>query len=525
MIKNLVTHIIILWSIQIFAQTKTDIKHYDKQFEYAKELIDMGDYKSAYTNLMELYLIDSTDVAVNYYLAFASFYANRDKTIAIPYFEKGKTFNGNAYYFLGVIYHQLEQFEKAQESFNSYKSISPEEKLFSTIEVSQQIEKIEVARELMKNKKNLVVENLGPNINSPYPDYAPILFANGNRLYYTSRKPGSFPEYKDPNNEYFEDVYYSEKVNNAWENSVNVGLPINSKTHDASVAISQDENTLYIYRTNTSLIGGDILKSTKIDGKWTEPTLFESTLNTKTGTESSISIHPNGHQIFFSSNRLGGYGGKDIYFIIKLPNGAWSLPTNAGGMINTELDEDGPFMASDSTTLYFSSKGHKNMGGYDLFSTRLQDNGLWSEPENLGMPINSVKDDIFISTLNNEDYFFSSNRAGGLGFSDIYHTVLPKEKNEHLIVKGRILDENQVSLRANITLFNKGTNQLEGIYKSDSQTGKFVMILQPGEQYKLFVEVKGYYNYTEQIDLSKSLSLNDVLKTIRMTKKVEEEVY
>ncbi len=518
--RNIIVILLIFNTVGLFAQKKPNVKQFDKQLKYAKELIYTGDYKNAYINLLDIYQVDSSNTEINYYLGYASFYANRDKNIALPYLLIGADFNANAYYFIGSIYHQKKQFEQALANYNKYKNLAPNEMIFDTHKLNREIDKIKNAKELIKNKSNYKIENLGKDVNSAYPDYAPVLFANGNKLYFTSRRKGSFPDIKDPNNEYFEDIYLSNKVNNIWQKPNNIGAPLNTKTHDASVAISNHDSIFYIYRTNPNLVGGDILKSVKIEEQWSEPITFESSINNKNSSESSISIHPNGKKIFFSSNRKGGYGGKDIYCVKILPNGQWSLPSNLGAMINTAEDEDGPYIASDGVTLYFSSKGHKNMGGYDLFKSQLLTNGQWSEPKNMGYPINSVMDDIFISTVNNEDYFFSSNRSGGYGFADIYHTILPKKKNEFLVIKGRVIDnKNQLSLRANITIINKENNQLEGVYKSDYSSGKFVMILKPNEEYKMFVEAKGYYSQTLAIDLTKNLSLEDVLKTIRLIKK------
>jgi hypothetical protein len=488
---------------QLIAQKETNIKNYEQKLEFAKELIFIKDYKNAYLNLLELYQEDSTVAEINYYLGYASFYSNRDKTIALPYLRKGVKFNGNAYYFIGLIYHQQEKFDQAKLSFDMYRSLVFEEKIISNEQVLQEIRKIKTAKKLILNTTKLKVENLGREVNSAYPDYAPLLYANGNRMFYTSRREGLFPNKKDPNNEFFEDIYYTEKVNDAWVKGENIGTPLNSETHDATVSISFDEKTLYLYRTNPNMIGGDILKSNLEDGKWSEPVPFESTINTKAGSESSISIHPDGSKIYFSSNRKGGYGGKDIYCIKRLPNGKWSLPSNLGGMVNTAYDEDAPFISSDGVTLYFASKGHENMGGYDLFKTVSIGAGVWSEPKNLGYPVNSVKDDIFLSTVDDKNYFFSSNRNGGYGFSDIYHSIFPKKKNKHLLIKGRVInDKNQNSLRASITLFNKSNNKLKGLYKSDQETGMFIMIIEPGEKYKMFVEAKGYYSQTIELDFS-----------------------
>ena len=518
--KQAIIILLIVYSMVSLAQEKRNENRTEKQLDYAKELISLNDYHNAYLSLMEIYSEDSTNLELNYYLGLTSFYANRNKEKALPYLQKGVLFNENAFYFMGIIYHQQEHFDLALEAYNNYKRAVYIQTLIPLDKVNKQIEKINTAKELLKHKKSIQIANLGKEINSPFPDYAPILFANGNRLFFTSRRKGSFPEYKDPNNEYFEDIYFSEKVNGIWEKPVNVGNPINTKTHDASVAISEKDSAFYIYRTNPNLISGDIFISVQHDGKWQNPKLFESSINSKKGTESSISIHPNGNKIFFSSNREGGYGGKDLYFVQKLPNGKWSLPTNLGGIINTPEDEDAPFISPDGQVLYFSSKGHKNMGGYDLFKSRLKTNKQWSEPENMGAPINSVRDDIFISTLNNKDYFFSSNRSGGFGFADIYHTIIPPKKNDYIVIKGRIIDNTtQLSTKAMITVFNTVDNRLEGAYRSNYMSGRFIMILKPDEQYKMFIESDGYYSQTLLIDLTKSLTLEDVLKTIRLNPK------
>ncbi|MBN2668051.1 MAG: PD40 domain-containing protein [Bacteroidales bacterium] len=516
------TYIFLIISSLSYAQIGGS--HYDKQMDYAKSLIDIGDYKNAYNNLIELYQIDSTDTELNFWLGYTSFYANRDKNIALPYLEKGKQFNGNANYLLGIIYHQKEDFENTQRSFNAYKNLVFEEKMFTGQQVENEIQKIKVAKELIKNKTDYKVENIGALVNSAYPDYAPIIYANGFKLMFTSRRSGTEADKKDPNNEYFEDIYLSEKVNNEWQKPVNIGSPINSATHDAAVTLSQNDSVLYFYRTSPNLVGGDIFTSRWINDKWSDPQLFNLNINSKTSSESSLCMNPDGDIIYFSSNREGGYGGKDLYCLRKLPNGAWSLPVNLGGMVNSPEDEDGPYVSLDGQTLFFSSKGHQNMGGYDLYSTQLDEYGNWTEPKNLGYPINSVADDIFISTLDQVHFFFSSNRSGGFGFADIYQTIIPKEKNDFLIVKGRVIDHStQGSIPASITVLNKRNNKLEGLYKTDPASGKFIMILKPGEQYKMFVEAQGYYDENSIIDLTKSISLEDVLKTIRLTPKTELE--
>ena len=153
--KNLIIILLIFLSFQVFSQTKQNDKNYQKQLEYAKGLLLIEDYKNAYINLLELYQIDSTDTEVNYHLGFSSYYSNRDKSIALPYFIKGKSFDGNAYYFMALIYHQKEEFSLARKSFNEYKSQNINGKLFPSIEVSKQLCKIDHAQDLIKTRTDL----------------------------------------------------------------------------------------------------------------------------------------------------------------------------------------------------------------------------------------------------------------------------------------------------------------------------------------------------------------------------------
>jgi len=504
--------------VPIWAQISDDGNHIGKALESAKEMIELDDFKNAYIQLLSLYQLDSTNPELNYYLGYSSFMSNRDKNVAFPFLQAGTQFSCNAYFFLGQIKHGQEQFDEAKQFFNRYKSCFSEEKMFNLTQVDDELDKIRVAKDKMLNRTYHSVENMGDQVNSTYPDYAPLIFANGQRLYFTSRRQGIFAE-KDPNMEYFEDVFVSERVNEQWQTPVNLGLPVNSKTHDATVALSKTEDTLFIYRTSENLVGGDILFTYKLDQKWQNPIPFSGRINSTEGSEASMCFHPSGERIYFSSNRAGGFGGKDLYCVQKLPNGEWSLPTNLGGLVNTAQDEDGPFLSQNGQTLYFSSKGHENMGGYDLFVCQWTEDEQWSEPINMGYPINSVGDDIYLSTINNEDYFFSSNRNGGFGFADIYQTKFPKEKVEYIVVKGRSIDDqSQEAIASNITVYNQETNQLVGIYKADPASGKFVLILKPGDTYKILVEAKDYYNQVESIDLSRNMSLDDVLKTLRLKK-------
>ena len=192
--------------------------------------------------------------------------------------------------------------------------------------------------------------------------------------------------------DYYEDVFISYKEEEGWSKPKNIGPVINSHGHDAAIGLSPDGQTLYLYRSD-SVKWGNIF-ACRLNGEiWESPMKLKAPINSK-NWEGSCSINADNNILFFVSNRPEGFGGKDIYMIRKLPNGEWAAPKNLGPTINTPEDEDAPFIHVDGQTLYFSSKGHKSMGGYDIFKTTYNEGG-WSTPTNIGYPINTAEDDRF----------------------------------------------------------------------------------------------------------------------------------
>ena len=158
------------------------------------------------------------------------------------------------------------------------------------------------------------------------------------------------------------------------------------------------------------------------------------------------------------------------------------------------------------------------MGGYDIFKTVKDENGKWSFPKNLGYPVNSVSDDIFfVANPEGTAGYFSSNRDGGFGASDIYKTEFPDVFTENLLLKGRVVsDTTNMPLKATITIVDYDTKELQGIYRTNGTTGKFIMVLLPKRHYKLIVEADGYHSYIDDIDMTEKLRVQDLFKNIRM---------
>ena len=167
---------------------------------------------------------------------------------------------------------------------------------------------------------------------------------------------------------------------------------INTESHDACIALSIDGQTLFMYN-NSEENGGDIYYS-RLDGdEWGVPVPLPGEVNTKYW-EGHMTISSDEKVMYFSSDRPGGLGGRDIYKAEKLANGEWGNVTNLGPTINTSKNEDAPYLHLDKRTLYFSSEGFNSMGGYDVFYSEI-DNGEWTEPINMGCPINTTENDKF----------------------------------------------------------------------------------------------------------------------------------
>jgi tetratricopeptide (TPR) repeat protein len=496
------------WKVKKYLR-KADIEIYNNNFKKALEL-----YQQAY-------ILDTNDVRSAFGLATCMYRINKYKRQSLPYFEKAKRGGiAESSYYLGNLYHLNMKFDEAINAFEEYKKITGK-KNFSNQEIDFLIGKCKTAKEFVKSPVNVTIENLGSTINSPYPDYVPVISADESILIFTSRRKGSTGNQLDPLGEYFEDVYISEKKDGQWTSPKSISKNINTPTHDACVGLSADGELLFLYRTSRDLLSGDLYISV-FDGKdWTVPEKLPEPINTKEYTEPSASLSADGQAIYFSSNRPGGYGKKDIYKVVKLPNGEWSKAFNMGPTINTSEDEDAPFIHPNGRILYFSSKGHKNIGGYDIFKTIFSQQGVWSEPENLGYPINTTDDDIyFVLSTDGKRGYYSSVRPDSYGSSDIYMIRFPDEELNLKVCKGKVVSADSAAqpLAAKITLFNSKTNKVEGIYNTNQLTGKFIMIISPNKEYNIRIESKGYVSYSKDLLQPVSDEKIEIIKLYKMEK-------
>jgi len=517
-------------------------------------LPNSGNYTLALDHYLKAQNFNPNNAILNYRIG-RCYLNSYDKSKAAAYLEKALKLDPkvdvNIHYQLGFAYHLNYQFDDAIKEYTAYKtSLSPSDLKKYSKDVDKKIEESTTAKELVKNPVRVFIDNLGPNVNSIYPDYSPIINADESVLYFTSRREGTTGGKKAPDDlQYYEDIYISNNNNGVWEKAINPGKPLNTKLNDATVGLSPDGQTLLIYKGTH---GGDIYEC-KLNGKsWGKPKRLPKTINTRYH-ESSATFGPDGRTLYFVSDKPGGYGGRDIYMSKMNDKGKWGEAVNLGPTINTEYDEEGVFMHPDGKTLYFSSQGHKTMGGYDIFKSVYDaSTGKWSEPENLGYPINTPDNDLFFSISGSGIHgYYSSAMSGGIGEKDIYLiTFLGPEKpaisnnednllasltkpvketvieptlaiksSQVTLLKGTILDDaTSTPLKATIDLTNNVKNEVIASFESNSATGKYLVSLPSGVNYGITVKADGYLFHSENIDIPATTGYNEISKDIRMKK-------
>ncbi len=398
-------------------------------------------YRKGY---IQLYSASNFDDAIKH-LEIAAQKVNNNYDM---YSHKETAAPADVYYHLAKAYHWNEQLDKAEEYYNLF--ISTSRKKSEVLPKAQLgLQQVQIARKEFSLPKKSIVTNLGNVINSQYGDYSSVVSLDGNSLYYTSRRPWENNEsdtYRDPIfNHFTEDIFLSVKDGNKWQSPNRIPLCIPER-NEAPISVSIDERRIYTYQDLSG--GGDIYFSDFKDNKYQELKKVQTPgLNTPYW-EPHCSVTPDGLNIYFSSDRPGGYGGRDLYRLVKLPNGEWSAPINLGPEINTIYDEDAPFIAIDNKTMYFSSNGPKSMGGFDVFVSIRDENNSWSPSINLGSPINSTGDDIyFTTTANGKKAYLTSFRKNGYGDKDIYEIEDNFLGAENIVLlKGNLHNYTQIPL-------------------------------------------------------------------------------
>lgn len=510
--KIILIFIIIITTLIAFAQKKGRGIKYTKEekqeLAHAEFLFDERNYILALPIYLKLSKSHPEDIYVTYKTGICYLYKNDEKEKALDYLLKAYDNEPdliNILFYIGKAYAARYQFEDAITYYKKHLNtkLSPEQ----IEETNKHINWAENGLVLYGKKVDVAIENIGEPINTEYSEYVPVISSDEAVLIYTYRGERSKGGRQnkalkpDPDGVFYEDIFISYKLGDKWLTPESIGDNINTNDHDAAIGLSPDGQMLFIYKS-TPKDQGDIYVSYLNGEEWSTPVPLGSNINTNKW-EGSCSISSDGRTLYFSSERPGGFGGKDIYKSEKLPNGQWGPAQNLGPTINTKYNDDAPFIHPDNICLFFSSEGHNSMGGYDIFVSTFENN-RWTEPVNIGYPVNTIGDDIYyVLTADGARGYYASTRPEGFGQQDIY-TVTPglmPRKPILALVIGTVTVDNK-PVEADIKVSNAETGEEIGTFKSNSATGKYLLTLTPGNKYKIAFEVEGFDDHIEYVDVN-----------------------
>ncbi len=507
--RALLIFAITLISLGIFAQEQysTKKKKAIKYFESAIQYYNSRDNKSA---LFHAHKAIETDLNfVEPYNFIAAIYdedGNYNK--AIEYYNKAiiiaPSFSPNTYYFLGKLEYLTGNYESSTIHLKQcleFENIKPK----ITHWAKEILKRSVFSENAVNNPVPFNPISLGKNINTKYNDYWPSLTADENILITTITIPID-DKYPISSRNIHEDFFISHKDEDGnWKKIKNIGAPINSKNNEGAQNFSADGQWLFYTVCNRPEDYGscDIYYARKIGDKWNEPKNLGPDVNAGSW-DCNPSMASDGRTLFFSSNRKGGEGSKDIWCTSLQDNGRWTKPENLGNKINTLGNESAPFIHPDNKTLYFASDGLVGLGELDIFMSRKQVNGEWGEPVNIGYPINTKGNEMgLIVNSSGNLALFSSERFGGEGM-DIYSFDLYKEAQPERVfyVKGYVYDKaTNKRLKANFELYNVEKDSLVVKSVSNPGNGSYLITLPTNNNYAFNVSKKGYMFYSENFSL------------------------
>lgn len=453
----------------------------------ADDLFKQTNYLDAIPQYKKLLKVDPTNGKYLFSLALCYLRTEIDRGKAVHYLEKlGKLKKKDKeyYYYLAVAYTHRYEYDKSIAALKEYKKAPGEFK--------DQVEKLifgyELAKELYDNPIPVKFENLGNKINSEYPDYFPFVSKDEKILVFTSRRKESKGG-KEFDGYYPSDIFMT-KFNGFSFSPAKPVTSLNTSYDEQCVSLSDDGKHMFIYFDNIE-DAGDIYESKKSGANYARKKKIKEGVNSK-AIETASSLSADGNTLFFASNKPGGKGGLDLFMTRKLPDGSWaeSQPINS---LNTEDNEDFPYLTDDGKTLYFASNGYPGLGGYDVYKSEWNPKtNRWKSPQNLGYPLNSSYDDKVIQFSDDMKHaYLTAVRPEGYGDRDVYRVTLEEVEKKPALFIFNIKDATSSAAIKDgfIIIFDKD-DEIVGEYKA-SPNGSFTIILEPGT-YSLEIEADGY---------------------------------
>ncbi len=496
-----------------FPNDKAGFKKAVSNYERGDKYFEQGTayYEKALEYYLKAHAFNSNHARLNYQIGMI-YNAMNLKSEAADFLERAilldPGYNETCLFILAESYHLSGKFEKAIQKYrevmvmaqNALQKAKKKDKqaYMDSISLSElRIRQCEHAMELTRDTIPVIFENLGKKINSKYPDYSAVVNADESMLVFASRRQGNTGGSIPPGDVYpYEDIYFSQKAKNGeWGAAKKVKGKVNTPDHEAPVWLSADGKRMFIYRYKRK---GDIFETT-FDGKeWSAPKKLKPICTPFRETHASMTA--DGKTIYFTSNmkKLTTNGSMDIFKVdYDAKTKKWSAPQNLGPNINSPYDEDCVFISIDGNTLYFSSQGHNSMGGFDFFKSQ-KINGEWTQPINVGYPINTPANDIFIFfTSDGKHAYFDSDRKDGVGEKDIYKLTLLDEVKIPLTI---LVKDAQTKELISSAVEVRQAGQQELISVQESGKGRFTGEVLYAKQFTVNASANQYKPYTGSVN-------------------------
>ncbi len=567
-----------------FLKAQTDIAVRKKEFKKEKQgfrdawkHVNAGDgfytaqgvwYGNAYDEYLKAIAYNGSNAELNYKTGVSALFSD-NKEEATAFFLKAIELDldvtEDIHLLTGRALQYTGQYEKAIENYNLYLDSGIKKPKEGIAAAKKYIEECTSALEIVEDTLRLEISNVGSEINSNADDYGAIFSADGEKIYFASRRemPGAKAKYDD--SKYDENIFFSVRNNNTWTIPINPGKKITTNLCETPLYLTPEGDELYIYVGYEN--GGDIKVSRRKRGKWKSPSSVPFKINTR-GAETSLTFSPSGDEVWYVTDKgKKGYGGKDIYMVERINDRKWSKPVNAGPMINTVYDEESIRFSGNGDTLWFASRGHTSMGGFDIFYSIRNEAGVWEQAVNYGHPLNTPWDELFYQPVGVDDssFYFVSNRSGGMGGLDIYKgrilppepvvipvappepdtvvvrdtvvvvkeivpepepVIEPEPPEEVLYLIGRVSDsETDEPIMAKIDIIDFSTDLVAGTTASSDVDGTYRIKLPEKKSYMVDFRASGFLSDMKRINIpetysDESYNLDVTLMKVKVGKKV-----
>lgn len=500
-LRLIILGIITLVSLNCFSQSKQDI---EELYKDANAYFYFEDYEEALSHYLNVYESYPDNYNLDYRIGLCYLNVAGSKQKAIPYLERAannisQRYNENslretqapvdALFYLGNAYFINNQLDKSKVCYEKFLNEIKNTKQYNMDYFKHQIEGIDRSKIIQNYPINFLRSNLGQNINNRFPNFNAVISGDGNTLAYTTKE------------RFYQAIYIAHKNGKDWGKPQNITLDLVVDGNCSTISLSYDGKELYLFKDDN--LDGNIWVTNFENDRWTPMRMLNENINTQS-YETHACVSADGKKLFFTSNRPGGFGDLDIYVSERSQNNEWGAPKNLGPTINTSFNENTPFITPDGNLLFFSSEGHNNMGGYDIFFSQKQSDGNWSKPMNLGYPINSTDDDIFYYPLANGSMgLMSVFDPKGYGETDITQIEIFLPKYQRSIISSNDFFSRKAELPSKTLVVD--TVNVTGVALLDPSRPEHMKYIENNAQYTLFFEGKPY-EIKDQAKLKQSIS-------------------